>query len=190
VVKKLPKVVKADNRLEEFDKNKIIQSCINAGASEGVAREIADEVEKKFHEGMRTSEIRRIILKRLDEINPEWADNWKFYDRIVKGRITFDSGKYIIVEKGNLYLGTQVKDIGKKGLSNVEEVEAILKELQEDLDHGISSRTIHNRTRILFLAVIRTKKMSKEDKLKAIELINEFRKKQGWKPFELKKHLS
>jgi len=31
--------------------------------------------------------------------------------------------------------------------------------------------------------------MSKEDKLKSIEAINEFRKKMGWKPFELKKPL-
>ena len=185
----MPKVVKADNTLEEFDKNKIIQSCINAGASEGIAKEIADEVEKKYHEDMRTSEIRRIVLRRLSEANPEWADNWRFYDRIVKGRITFDNGKYIVVEKGNIYLGRQVRDIGKKGLSDVEEVKAILNELQEDLVHGISPRTIHNRTRILFLAVLRTSKMSKEDKLKSIELINEFRKKQGWKPFELKKPL-
>lgn len=42
---------------------------------------------------------------------------------------------------------------------------------------------------MLFLAVLRSKRMSREEKLKAIELINEFRKKLGWKPFELKKPL-
>jgi len=30
--------------------------------------------------------------------------------------------------------------------------------------------------------------MSKEEKLKAIEAINKFRKKMGWKPFEPKNH--
>ena len=88
-----------------------------------------------------------------------------------------------------LYLGTQVADIGERGLSSVEEVKGILEQLREDLEHGISRAAIHRRTYILFLAVLRTRKMSKEEKLKAIELINEFRREMGWKPFRSKKPL-
>ena len=186
---KKPKVVKVDGRVEEFDKEKIVKSCVAAGAPESVAREIADEVASKVKDGMRTTQIRRMVLIRLREKCPEAADAWEFYDRIVKGRITFEDGKFIVVEKGRLYLGWQVKDIGPPGLSHVEEVEGILRELQEDLEHGIPERTINARTYALFMGVLHSKKMKKEDKLKAIELINEFRKKLGWKPYKLKRPL-
>jgi len=39
------------------------------------------------------------------------------------------------------------------------------------------------------MAVLRSRKLDKDEKLKSIEVINEFRKEQGWKPFELKKPL-
>ena len=172
---------------EEYKREKLVQSMINAGATKEVAEEIADEVEERLRDGMTTSELRRIVLNKLEQRNPEWADNWKFYDRIVKGRITFENGKFVVVEKGNLYLGREVKDIGPKGLSHFEEVKEILKELEEDLEHGVPKKTINSRTFVLYMAVLKSKKMSKEDKIKSIEAINEFRKKLGWKPFEPKK---
>jgi len=181
------KVIKRDGRKEEFDKNKIIESCMKAGATREAAEEIASKVEKQVKEGTHTAEIRRIVLTELGKKNPEWRDNWVYYDRIVKKRITYDNGKYVEIEKGRLYLGRSVKDVGEKGLSDFEEVKGILRELEEDLEMGIPRKTIHSRTYVLFMAVLRSKKMSKEDKIKSIEAINEFRKKQGWKPFELKK---
>ncbi|MHA1709801.1 MAG: ATP cone domain-containing protein [Candidatus Baldrarchaeia archaeon] len=181
------KVVKMDGRVEDFNKEKIIAACQNAGASPEVAKEIAEEVSKKVKDGISTREIRTMVLDMLEKRNPEWRDNWEFYDRIVKKRITYERGKFVEVKKGNLYLGREVRDIGEKGLSDLEEVLGILRELEEDLEHGIPRRTIHNRTYVLFMAVLRSKKMKKEDKIKAIEAINEFRKKQGWKPFELKR---
>ncbi len=181
------KVVKVDGRQEAFDKNKIVKSCVNAGASKDVAEKIAGEIEAKVKDGMRTTEIRRMVLRRLRDFNPEWADRWEFYDRLVKGRITFEDGKFIVVRNGNLYLGWQVRDVGSKGLSNAEEVEGILRELEEDLAHGIPPKKIHSRTYVLLMAVLRSKHMSSEEKKKSVELINEFRKKHGWKPFTLKK---
>ncbi|MGQ4833598.1 MAG: ATP cone domain-containing protein [Candidatus Asgardarchaeia archaeon] len=183
------KIVKVDGRTEEFDKSKIVKSCMNAGATEKDAREIAELVSKEVKEGTRTTEIRRRVLRELRKRNPEWADNWEFYDRITKGRITYEDGKFIVVDKGHLYLGWQVRDIGPKGLSHSEEVKGILEELEEDLKHGISPRTIQARTYVLFMGVLHSKKMPVEEKKKAIEMINEFRKKHGWKPFELKKPL-
>jgi len=184
------KVVKRDGREEEFVKEKIVVSCYNAGAPLEVAREIAEEISKKVEEGTTTDEIREMVLEELGKRNLEWRGNYELYDTLVKGRVTYEKGKYIVVPKGHpLYLGTQVADIGERGLSSVEEVKGILEQLREDLEHGISRATIHRRTYILFLAVLRTRKMSKEEKLKAIELINEFRKEMGWKPFRLKKPL-
>ena len=187
VKKKKVKVVKMSGKLEDFDKNKIVKSIEATGAPKEVAEEIADKVEEWVEDGKSTREIRRKVLTMLEEKNPEWADNWKFYDRVMKGRITFEGGKFVVVNKGHLYLGREVKDIGPKGLSNVEEVEGILRELEEDLEHGIPEKTINSRTFVLYMAVLKSKKMKKKDKEKAIELINEFRKKLGWKPFEPKK---
>ncbi len=181
------KVTKRDGRLEDFDKNKIIKSCIEAGATEEIARKIANEVETKIYDKIPTSEIRCIILNELGKVNPEWRDNWEFYDWIVKKRITFESGRYVEIRKGNLYLGREVRDIGEKGLTHLEEVEGILRELEEDLKYGIPRQKIHRRTYVLFMAVLKSKKMNKETKLKAIELINNFRIKMGWKPFKPKK---
>jgi len=180
-----------DGREEDFDKNKIIQSAISAGAPEDVAKEIADNVEEKIKgkEKITTREIREIGLEELEKRNPEWKDNWVFYDRIVKGRITFERGKFVVVEKGNIYLGREVRDVGKPGLSDIEEVAGIIRELQEDLDHGIPRRTIANRTFVLYMAILRSKRMDVKTKKKAIEIINEFRKKCGWKQFKPKKPL-
>ncbi len=187
--KRKVRIVKMDGSTEEFDPSKVERACIAAGATPEAAREIAEEVASRVTEGTTTREIRSMVLEELERRDPQWADNWKFYDRIVKGRITYEGGKFVVVEKGHLYLGREVRDVGKPGLDSVEDVKGILRELEEDLEHGISRRTINARTRVLFLAVLRSKKMSKEDKLKAIEAINEFRKKLGWKTFELKKPL-
>ena len=102
--------------------------------------------------------------------------------------LKFEKGKFVEVKKGNPYLGREVRNIGEPGLSNVEEVKEILRELEEYIKHGIPSKKIHSRTYVLFTAVPKSKKMSKEEKLKAIEAINKFRKKMGWKPFEPKNH--
>lgn len=186
---KSKKVVKADGSLEEFDKEKIVKSCVAAGAPENVAKEIAEEVAAKVEDGTSTAEIRRMVLVRLKEKCPDAAESWAFYDRIVKGRVTFENGKFVVVEKGRLYLGRQVKDIGPPGLSHAAEVEAILRELEEDLEYGVPRRTINARCYALFMGVLKSKKMSKEEKKKAIELINAWREKHGWKPYKLKQPL-
>jgi len=84
-------------------------------------------------------------------------------------------------------LGRQVRDIKPEGLSHSREVKQILEEMEEDLKHGISPLTINARTRILFLAVLHSSKMSKSEKMKSIKLINKFRRQLGWKLFKLKK---
>ena len=185
------KVEKMDGRVEEFDQEKLIRSLMNAGAPEDVAKRIAERIEEeiKDRERVTTRELRELALRELEKENPEWRDNWVFYDRIVKGRITFERGKFVVVEKGNLYLGREVRDIGKPGLSDLAEVAGILRELQEDLDHGVPRRTIANRTYVLYMAVLKSKHLDAKEKKQAIEMINEFRMKQGWKPYKPKKPL-
>ena len=75
-------------------------------------------------------------------------------------------------------------------MSSSEEVEGILHELEEDLKYGVSKATINARLYALFMGVLKSKHMSKEEKEKSIELVNKFWEKLGWKPYELKRPLS
>lgn len=183
------KVVKRSGKVEEFNAQKIYNACLSAGAPPEVALEISKEAEEKIRDGASTSEIRRFVLHRLKEMAPHAYEAWTFYDRVTKGRITFEDGKAVEVEKGHLYLGREVKDIGPPGLSSSEEVKGILKELEEDMNFGVSKATINARLYALFMGVLKSKKMPREEKEKSVELINEFRSKLGWKPYELKQPL-
>jgi len=108
-----------------------------------------------------------------------------------RGRITYEKGRMVVIPRyQNVYLGREVKDVGKKGLDKLSEVRGILKQLDEDAKHGVSLRTINARTRILWLAVLRDEDFSKEERRKAVRMINEFRRKYGWKPLKPKKPLS
>ncbi len=184
------KIVKRNGRLEDFDPEKIRRACMDAGASEEVASDVASYVASRVHEGMTTDEIRRLVLSRLSAEDPAAAEAFRFYDRVAKGRITFEDGKMVVVEKGRLYLGRQVKDVGPRGLSSPEEVKGILEELEEDLRYGVPRRTINARLFALYMAVLKTGKMSPEEKKEAIEEINKFRRSLGWKPYVPKKPIT
>ncbi|MEM1508439.1 MAG: ATP cone domain-containing protein [Thermofilaceae archaeon] len=183
------KVRKRSGAVEDFNPQKIYESCLNAGAPPEISQEIAKEVEQRAFECISTDEIRRIVLAKLKEMAPQAYESWAFYDRVAKSRITFEDGKAVVIEKGYLYLGREVKDIGSKGLTNSDEVADILKELEEDLGYGISKATINSRLYALFMGVLKSSKMPKEEKEKSIQLINRFREKLGWKAYELKKPL-
>jgi Ca2+-binding EF-hand superfamily protein len=185
------KVVKRSGVEEEYLSDKVYKALRDAGASEEAAREIVKELDewvKKSHK-ISTDQIRRFVLTRLRRLEPEVADAWQFYDRVFKGRLTFDDGKLLVVEKGRLYLGRKVKDIGNRGLTSAEEVREILEELREDMEYGVSPKVINARLYALFMGVLKKKDMPREEKIKAIELINKFREELGWKPYEPKQPL-
>lgn len=79
-------VEKRNGTIEEFIPEKIVISCIKAGAPVGVAREIAAFVEAKVKVETSTTEIRRFVLWLLREKNPEWERNWLKYEETVKKR--------------------------------------------------------------------------------------------------------
>jgi len=60
-------VTKFDGRKEEFQKQKIINTCIRAGASEEISKKIADEIEKIAYDGITTKEIYENIKKLLEK---------------------------------------------------------------------------------------------------------------------------
>ncbi len=82
----MARVTKRDGSVEEFIPEKIVVSCIKAGAPAGVAREIAAFVAEKAKTETSTAEIRRFVLWLLRQKNPEWEKNWLQYEETVKKR--------------------------------------------------------------------------------------------------------
>jgi Holliday junction resolvase-like predicted endonuclease len=64
-------VKKFDGSKQQFDKNRIIRTCMRNGASEETATKIANRIEKNAHDGMRTQEILDLIWEYLREHHPE-----------------------------------------------------------------------------------------------------------------------
>ena len=74
-------VTKKTGALEPFQREKLIKSCMNAGASLEVAEKIADEVAKHIQSNtISTTEIRSLVLSNLSEQNPAWVMKYMEYE--------------------------------------------------------------------------------------------------------------
>jgi hypothetical protein len=60
-------IIKANGQSVPFDRTKVVDTCIRAGASKYFAEEIAEKIHKKVRKGMRTREIYRMVLNALAE---------------------------------------------------------------------------------------------------------------------------
>lgn len=65
------KVRKADGSLQDFEKEKVIRTCLRMGATREEAEWVAGEVEKKVYENIPTREILQLIFKYLGELKPK-----------------------------------------------------------------------------------------------------------------------
>jgi transcriptional regulator NrdR family protein len=74
-------VVKKDGSMEEFDKEKIRRSCLNAGVAPDVAENITNEIANLVYENMTTEEIRVLILSRLRKADPACVQKWMDYEK-------------------------------------------------------------------------------------------------------------
>ena len=63
-------IVKTTGKQEKFDPKKIERTCLRAGASKKLAREIAGKVEKKIRPGMSSREVLQITLGFLHKEKP------------------------------------------------------------------------------------------------------------------------
>ncbi len=59
-------VTKRDGRKEEFNRGKIIKTCLRAGVSREIADKIVIEVERRLYDGITTDEILKIVIDLLD----------------------------------------------------------------------------------------------------------------------------
>ncbi len=89
-------VIKASGRREEFDKEKIRSTCRRAGAPEWLADKIADRIEKKVRDGMRTKEILKMTLLMLDKEMPHIAAMYDLKGAIMRlGPAGYEFEKFV-----------------------------------------------------------------------------------------------
>jgi 2-phosphoglycerate kinase len=65
---------------EPFLREKLVRSCMNAGASSEVAEKVADEVAKHMQNNVSTNEIRALVLTSLSNKNPAWVMRYMEYE--------------------------------------------------------------------------------------------------------------
>ncbi len=75
-------VEKRGGRLEMFDPEKIARCCIAAGVPEKEAKKVADEVGKNLYLNIPTSEIRKMIIKKLRKIDRKAASAYEHYEKM------------------------------------------------------------------------------------------------------------
>ncbi len=76
-------IVKKGGRLEPFQPDKIVKSCIKAGASKELAAKVAEEVSTIAYVQMPTEEIRAAVIDLLKRFDPKTA---KAYAEFKKGK--------------------------------------------------------------------------------------------------------
>jgi len=64
-------VIKFDGRRQDFQKEKIVRTCLRMHANHRQAIEIANKIERKAYDGITTKEILRLIFSYLKEYRPE-----------------------------------------------------------------------------------------------------------------------
>jgi len=74
-------VTKKDGSTQEFDKNKICESCKKAGASEDVANKVADAVASRVEDGMSTRRIGEMVVEELKKLDENAGRSFEEYFR-------------------------------------------------------------------------------------------------------------
>jgi len=64
-------VTKADGSIQLFQKEKITRTCIRMGASREVAEAVADKIERRVHDGIKSKQILNMIFRHLARYQDE-----------------------------------------------------------------------------------------------------------------------
>jgi len=64
-------VTKADGSIQLFEKGKIIRTCMRMGASREVAEAVAEKVERRVHDGIKSKQILDMIFRYLARYHEE-----------------------------------------------------------------------------------------------------------------------
>jgi ribonucleoside-triphosphate reductase len=74
-------IIKKDGSREEFDKEKLKRSCLNAGAAPDVAERISNKIEELAHNEITTEELRVLVLSMLRKSDSSCVDKWLDYEK-------------------------------------------------------------------------------------------------------------
>lgn len=77
-------VIKTTGEKEEFQPEKIRNTCLKAGASLGLANKIVKRVEKRAYSGISTRKILELILRHLEKEDPIVATRYDLKDAIIR----------------------------------------------------------------------------------------------------------
>jgi len=84
-VNQLAFVINAQGVHEEFDRNKVLRTCMRAGADKLIAEKIASEVASRVRDGMNTKQILKMTLRLLsDKVQPEVAARYDLKGAIMR----------------------------------------------------------------------------------------------------------
>ncbi|WKZ26722.1 MAG: restriction endonuclease [Candidatus Paceibacterota bacterium] len=100
----MTKILKADRRLEDFDKEKLINSLINSGANQGLAVEIAEHIQRELKDGMSSDQISKHSAFLLEKHSKKVAVSYSLKNAVLAlGPSGFPFEKFIaeiLKEKG------------------------------------------------------------------------------------------
>jgi hypothetical protein len=125
-------VKKFDGSKQEFDKNRIINTCLRNGASQETASEIANRIEKEIYDGTRTKDILRLIWKYLTRHHPESRSRVDLRSALSLLRSKPDFEKYVSLILENLGYSVQ-SNVILKGRCIEHEIDAIAKKAERIL---------------------------------------------------------
>lgn len=107
-------ITKANGQKAEFDSNKVITTCIRAGADLILAKRIASQVGTRVRYGMTTKDIYKLVLRFLtDNATPAIKHRYRLKESIMKlGPAGFSFEFYV----GQIlkHYGYKIKSIGTK----------------------------------------------------------------------------
>ena len=72
-------IKKRNGSLQDFQNEKLVNSCIKAGVSKEVAEKIAADISPKVKDGMSTIEIKGMVANALRSVNAMAADTYLKY---------------------------------------------------------------------------------------------------------------
>jgi len=125
-------VKKFDGSKQEFDKNRIINTCLRNGASQETAKEIANRIEKEIYDGTTTKDILRLIWKHLTTRYPESRSRVDLRSALSLLKSKPDFEKYVSLILENLGYAVQ-SNVTLKGRCVEHEIDAIAKKAGETL---------------------------------------------------------
>ena len=107
-------ITKANGQKAEFDPNKVIITCVRAGADQSLAQRIAKQVSSRVRYGMTTKEIYKIVLRFLtDDATPAIKHIYRLKESIMKLGPAGFSFEYYVGQILKHY-GYKIRSVGAK----------------------------------------------------------------------------